>query len=632
MPYIGVSPFNGVRKKHTYTATASQTSFSGVGAEGITLSYKDSTFVDVFQNGVKLGEADYTSTSGTAIVLGTGAAVNDIVEVVVFDVFSVADTVSKADGGTFDGNVTMGGTLGVTGATTLSSTLATTGNATFSGEIITSTSGTSNVRIGENAGDAIASGGNNNVVVGDEAGTAITIGDSNVAVGKSALQSDTAGGKSIAIGDSALATQNLTSATDIYNVAVGHQAGTSLTTGGTSVFIGGLAGSAVTTANHTVAIGFQAGTAITEGSNNICIGRIAGDSITTSVSNTIIGTSAGINISTGNGENVVIGNNCGIALSTGQQNVLIGDNVMANGTAGAYNLNTIIGDNAGLVNVGSNNTALGGSALTANTSASGNTAIGQNAGLSCTTGVENVFVGQNAGAAVTIGGSHTFIGERAGQAMTENGQCVMIGSFAGASATGAANICIGRESATSGTALTTGGGNIVIGNQTNVAAAGRVNSILIGNSTTSTGDAQFTFGNGTTDSNIALGATSITAPSDERYKEEIETSTAGLSFINDLRPVTFKWKKEKDVPSDHASYVANSDTRVMGRGDKVQHGFIAQEVKAVIDNHSEIKDGFEMWQADEVDGRQRLAPSELIPMLVKAIQELSARVKVLEEK
>jgi len=33
-------------------------------------------------------------------------------------VFSVADTVSKADGGTFDGNVTMGGTLGVTGDAT----------------------------------------------------------------------------------------------------------------------------------------------------------------------------------------------------------------------------------------------------------------------------------------------------------------------------------------------------------------------------------------------------------------------------------------------------------------------------------------------------------------------------------
>ena len=118
MPYIGVSPFNGVRRKHTYTATASQTSFSGAGTEGATLSYTDSTFVDVFQNGVKLGEADYTATSGTAIVLAQGASLNDLVEVVVYDVFSVADTVSKSAGGTFDGNVAMGGTLGVTGVLT----------------------------------------------------------------------------------------------------------------------------------------------------------------------------------------------------------------------------------------------------------------------------------------------------------------------------------------------------------------------------------------------------------------------------------------------------------------------------------------------------------------------------------
>jgi len=120
MPYIGVSPQFGVRRKHTYTATAGQTSFSGAGSEGATLSYKDSNFVDVYQNGVKLGDADYTSTSGTAIVLAQGASVDDLVEIIVFDAFSAADTVSKADGGTFDGNVTMAGTLGVTGAITSS--------------------------------------------------------------------------------------------------------------------------------------------------------------------------------------------------------------------------------------------------------------------------------------------------------------------------------------------------------------------------------------------------------------------------------------------------------------------------------------------------------------------------------
>src|SRR5210317_234407 len=123
MAYIGVSPSNGVRQKHTYTATASQTTFSGAGSEGISLSYRDSNYVDVYRNGVKLGDADYTATSGTSIVLAEGAAVSDIIEIVTYDVFSVADTVSKADGGTFDGNVTMAGTLAVTGETTLSTHL-----------------------------------------------------------------------------------------------------------------------------------------------------------------------------------------------------------------------------------------------------------------------------------------------------------------------------------------------------------------------------------------------------------------------------------------------------------------------------------------------------------------------------
>jgi hypothetical protein len=118
MAYIGVSPSNGVRQKHTYTATANQTSFSGVGAENVTLSYKDSNYVDVYRNGVKLGDEDYTSTSGTAIVLAEGAAVNDIVEIIVYDVFSIADAVSKSNGGQFDGDVIMAGTLGVTGVLT----------------------------------------------------------------------------------------------------------------------------------------------------------------------------------------------------------------------------------------------------------------------------------------------------------------------------------------------------------------------------------------------------------------------------------------------------------------------------------------------------------------------------------
>ena len=117
MPYIGVSPTGGVRKVFSYTATAGQTSFSGSDNNSQTLSYSDSNFIDVFQNGVLLLPSDYTATTGTSVVLDTGATVSDSVQIVVFDVFSVADTVSKVDGGTFESNISIGGTLGVTGKT-----------------------------------------------------------------------------------------------------------------------------------------------------------------------------------------------------------------------------------------------------------------------------------------------------------------------------------------------------------------------------------------------------------------------------------------------------------------------------------------------------------------------------------
>ena len=107
MAYIGTSPSNGVRRIHTYTATAGQTTFTGSSTEGVTLSYADTNYIDVFQNGVLLGSADYTSTSGTSVVLAQGASVSDLVVIVVYDVFSVADTVSKTAGGSFDSPLTI---------------------------------------------------------------------------------------------------------------------------------------------------------------------------------------------------------------------------------------------------------------------------------------------------------------------------------------------------------------------------------------------------------------------------------------------------------------------------------------------------------------------------------------------
>ena len=37
-----------------------------------------------------------------------------------------------------------------------------------------------------------------------------------------------------------------------------------------------------------------------------------------------------------------------------------------------------------------------------------------------------------------------------------------------------------------------------------------------------------------------------------------------------------------------------------------------------------------MWQEDEADGRQRVAPAAILSVMVKAVQELSAKVDTLE--
>ena len=107
MPYIGNQPGTGVRNRFIYTATASQTTFSGADNNGKTLKYADSDFVDVFLNGVCLVPVtDYTSTSKTSIVLVQAASLNDTLEVIAYDIATISDTVSKADGGTFEANVT----------------------------------------------------------------------------------------------------------------------------------------------------------------------------------------------------------------------------------------------------------------------------------------------------------------------------------------------------------------------------------------------------------------------------------------------------------------------------------------------------------------------------------------------
>ncbi len=108
MAYIGKSPSFGVRNRYLYQATAGQTSFTGSDADSKTLTYTDGLYVDVYQNGVLLKPVtDYSSTSGTSVVLVTGASLNDVVEIVVYDAFSIANSYTKSESDTrypFKGN------------------------------------------------------------------------------------------------------------------------------------------------------------------------------------------------------------------------------------------------------------------------------------------------------------------------------------------------------------------------------------------------------------------------------------------------------------------------------------------------------------------------------------------------
>ena len=108
MAYIGKSSNFAVRNRYVYQATAGQTSFSGSDADSKTLTYSDSLYMDVYQNGVLLKPGtDYTATTGTTVVLVTSASLNDVVEMVVYDVFGVADSYTKSQSDTrypFKGN------------------------------------------------------------------------------------------------------------------------------------------------------------------------------------------------------------------------------------------------------------------------------------------------------------------------------------------------------------------------------------------------------------------------------------------------------------------------------------------------------------------------------------------------
>ena len=77
------------RTEFVFTSTDGQTTFS-TDDTSTALAYTAGK-IDVFLNGVRLAPADFTATNGTSVVLASGANTSDVLFVVAYGTFQVAD-------------------------------------------------------------------------------------------------------------------------------------------------------------------------------------------------------------------------------------------------------------------------------------------------------------------------------------------------------------------------------------------------------------------------------------------------------------------------------------------------------------------------------------------------------------
>jgi hypothetical protein len=347
----------------------------------------------------------------------------------------------------------------------------------------------------------------------------------NTAEGQSALQSLTSG-----IHDTALGYQTLFGNTAGHdNVASGFQALFSNTTG-----------------NYDTANGGQALYKNTTGSYNTATGFRALYSNTTGIDNTANGYEA-LTFNTIGHENLADGFKALYNNITGAFNTANGSQALYKNTGGGDN--TANGWHALFNNTaGDENTASGSLALSSNTTGGGNTANGYEALANNTMGINNTANGHEALFANTTGGGNTANGV---DALTNNTTGIFntangLGALE-SNTTGDRNIALGEFS---GLNLTTGSYNIDIGNQ---GVANDANTIRIGDSANQL--ATFVAGiyGATASGGVAVYVNSEgqlgTMTSSQKYKQDIHPMDKASEAILELKPVTFRYKRELDPKS-----------------------------------------------------------------------------------
>jgi hypothetical protein len=252
-------------------------------------------------------------------------------------------------------------------------------------------------------------------------------------------------------------------------------------------------------------------------------------------------------------------------------------------------------------------TALGLDAYASNTTGYGNTAIGNGALQLNTTGYGKTAIGNGALQLNTTGNNGTAIGNGALQLNTTGSNSTAIGTSAlYFNTTGSNNTAIGNGALYSNT---TGSNNTAIGFNAGSSITTQSNQFILGNTSVTSLQCQ-----------VAL-----TVASDGRDKKDIEElSFSGLEYVNALIPRTYTWNMRRCIGD---------------KKDVTEIGFVAQEVEYVQSTVYEIPGIVSTLDVDYTDpetgehtitDKKMITPALLIPVLVKAIQELTVRVELLE--
>ena len=347
------------------------------------------------------------------------------------------------------------------------------------------------------------------------------------------------------------------------------------------------------------------------GYNATIMGYHAGNNLTSGANgNTAIGSEAlGDNVDGDN--NVAIGYYAGHEHTT-SSNVSIGYRANSDNVAGSYNVS--IGHDANKYNnYGDDNVAIGRYALS-NSSANGadyNICIGNNSGKFIWSGNENICIGHDNTPWYTTSNQNTTLGGKVRVGFRRN---VGIGYNSGYGIGGQSDYCT-HVGYYSGYDMNGGDYLTGVGGYTNrYSITGSFNCSLgySANPSSTSSSGQMTLGDYNI-SNLRCNDTSISGLSDERDKTNITTIPFGLDFINDLKPVTFKWQRRDGSKGTHSEVC----------------GFIAQDLyETEIKHGSTSKTHLVDW-----DNPDKLETSDMrtYPILVKAVQELSQKIDELQK-